>query len=83
MSRIEFDKETRDQLSRAIRGRLKTALDVEIDPFDALDLLDFLSETLGPHYYNQGLHDAQAIVKDRVDAIIEDIYVIEKPVIKR
>jgi uncharacterized protein (DUF2164 family) len=58
---------------------LKDTLDVEIDPFDALDLLDFLSETLGPHYYNQGLHDAQAIVKNRVDAIIEDIYVIEKP----
>jgi uncharacterized protein (DUF2164 family) len=83
MSRIEFDKETRDQLSRGLRRRLKDTLDVEIDPFDALDLLDFLSETLGPHYYNQGLHDAQAIVKDRVDAIIEDIYVIEKPVINR
>lgn len=83
MSRIEFDKETRDLLSRAIRRRLKDTLDVEIDPFDALDLLDFLSETLGPHYYNQGLHDAQAIVRGRVDAIIEDIYVIEKPVIKR
>jgi len=79
MSRIEFDKETRDQLSRGLKRRLKDTLDVEIDPFDALDLLDFLSETLGPHYYNQGLHDAQAIVKDRVDAIIEDIYVIEKP----
>jgi uncharacterized protein (DUF2164 family) len=79
MSRIEFDKEIRDQLSRGLRRRLKDTLDVEIDPFDALDLLDFLSETLGPHYYNQGLHDAQAIVKDRVDAIIEDIYVIEKP----
>jgi uncharacterized protein (DUF2164 family) len=79
MSRIEFDKETRDQLSRGLRRRLKDTLDVEIDPFDALDLLDFLSETLGPHYYNQGLHDAQAIVKNRVDAIIEDIYVIEKP----
>jgi uncharacterized protein (DUF2164 family) len=83
MSRIEFDKETRDLLSRGIRRRLKDTLEVEIDPFDALDLLDFLSETLGPYYYNQGLHDAQAIVKDRVDAIIEDIYVIEKPVIKR
>jgi uncharacterized protein (DUF2164 family) len=83
MSRIEFDKETRDQLSRGLRRRLKDTLAVEIDPFDALDLLDFLSETLGPHYYNQGLHDAQAIVKDRVDAILEDIYVIEKPVITR
>jgi uncharacterized protein (DUF2164 family) len=80
VSRIEFDKETRDLLSRLLKRRLKDRLDVDIDPFDALDLLDFLSETLGPRFYNQGLHDAQAIVRDRVETIIEDIYVIEKPV---
>ena len=80
MSRIEFDKQTRDDLSRRIARRLKDDLDVEIGGFEALDLLDFLTETLGPHFYNQGLYDAQAVIKDRSDAIIEAVQAIEKPI---
>ena len=79
MSRIELDNPTREMLSRLLRRHLKAELDVEIEPFDGLDLLDFLSETLGPYYYNQGLHDAQTIVQTRVDEIIEAVHQIEKP----
>jgi len=80
MSRIELDKVARDKLLRMLVRHLKDELDLEIAPFDALDLLDHLSATLGPHYYNQGLQDAQAIVKARVDTIIDAIDEIEKPV---
>ncbi len=79
MSIIEFDKQTRETLSRLLVRHLKDELDVEIEPFDGVALLEFLSETLGPYFYNQGLHDAQAVVKDRVDAIVEAVYDIEKP----
>lgn len=80
MQRIELGKQTRDALSRRLAAHLKEALDVEIDPVDAQRLLDFMSETFGPHYYNQGLYDAQAIIKDRADTIVEAVYAIEKPV---
>lgn len=79
MSRIELDNPTREALSRLLRQHLKAELDVEIEPFDGLDLLDFLAETLGPYFYNQGLHDAQAIVQKRVDEIVEAVHQIEKP----
>ena len=80
MPRIEFDKTTRETLTRLLTHHLRAEHDVELEPFDALAFLDWLSETLGPHYYNQGLHDAQAIVQKRVDGIIEAVYEIEKPV---
>jgi len=80
MSRIEFDNETREALARLIAGHLQREFEVEVAPFDAQDLLDFLSETLGPHYYNRGLADAQAILQSRVDGVMEAIQDIEKPV---
>ena len=80
MAAIEFDKETRDQLARTLVRHLKTELDLDVAPFEALELLDWLSERLGPHYYNQGLADAQAIVRAKADDVVEAIYGIEKPV---
>ncbi len=79
MSKIEFDQRTRETLSRLLVRHLKDELDVEIEPFDGVALLDYLSETLGPYFYNQGLHDAQAIMKDRVEAIVDAVYDIEQP----
>lgn len=77
---IAFDKQTRDLLARQLAGRLADTLGVEVAPFDALELLDHLCETLGPAFYNQGLYDAQAVIKDRADTIIEAIEQLEKPI---
>jgi uncharacterized protein (DUF2164 family) len=76
---IEFDKATREMLARRLKQHLKDEHDLEIDPFDAVALLDHLAGTLGPYFYNQGLNDAQAIVRSRADTIIEAIGEIEKP----
>ncbi len=73
MARIELDKAVRDTLARGVRQYLKDEAGVEIDPVDAQRLLDFLAETLGPHYYNQGLSDAETVLKDRIEAIADDI----------
>ncbi|PZQ55188.1 MAG: DUF2164 domain-containing protein [Phenylobacterium zucineum] len=79
MSRIELPKDTRDALARALSRYLKTELDLEVTGFDAVFLLDFVTETLGPHFYNQGLADAQAILAKKLDEIGESIYQLEKP----
>ncbi len=83
MPKIEFDKSTREQLARLIAQRLKQELDVEVAPFDALDLMDYLSEVLGPHFYNQGLYDAQTVLKARMDTIAEAVEALEQPVTLR
>jgi uncharacterized protein (DUF2164 family) len=79
LSKIVLDKKTREALAQALTRYLKDELDLEVTGFDAVFLLDFVGETLGPHYYNQGLHDAQAIYREKLELIAEAVYEIEKP----
>ena len=80
MSKLELSKEARDALAKALSRYLREELDLDVTGFDAVFLLDFISETLGPHYYNQGLHDAHAILSKKVDEFGDAIYELEKPV---
>jgi uncharacterized protein (DUF2164 family) len=79
MSKIELEKPVREALSKALSGYLKDELDVEVEGFDAVFLLDFVLERVGPHIYNQGLRDAQRLMAAKFDQIGEAIYEIEKP----
>lgn len=79
MTKIEFSKEMRDALAEALTRYLKDELDLEVTGFDAQFLLDFISQTLGPHYYNQGLWDAQAALQKKLDLISQAIDELEKP----
>jgi uncharacterized protein (DUF2164 family) len=75
---IAFDRRTRETLSRLLVRRLKDELDVEIAPMDGDRLLDIVSDALGGAYYNQGLLDAQAVLKERAEAIAEAIAGLER-----
>jgi uncharacterized protein (DUF2164 family) len=77
--KIELEKPARDGLVRALAGYLKDELEVEIGGMDAMLLLDFITERLGPHYYNQALYDAQALLHAKMEALGEAIYELEKP----
>ncbi|HVI32982.1 DUF2164 domain-containing protein [Phenylobacterium sp.] len=79
MARIELEKPVREALVRTLSRYLKDELDVEIGGMDAILFLDFISEKMGPHFYNQGLADAQAILQAKLEQISEAIYEIEKP----
>jgi len=80
MSRIELPKETREALAAALSRYLKDELDLEVTGFDAVFLTDFVTEHLGPYFYNQGLADTQALVGKKTDEIVEAIYQLEKRV---
>jgi len=80
MAKIELPKETRDALARALSGYLKTELDVEVSGFDAVFFTDFITERLGPYFYNQGLADAQALLSKKLDEMGDAILSLEKPV---
>jgi uncharacterized protein (DUF2164 family) len=79
MSKIELPKDTREALARALAKYLKDELDVEVEGFDAVFLLDFLIETMGPHFYNQGLADARAVVGRKVEELDDAVWQLEKP----
>lgn len=79
MPKITFDKDTRAKLVGGLSDYLRTELDLDVKGFDAEFLLDFVTERLGPYYYNQGLHDAQALYREKFEAVLEAVYEIEQP----
>jgi uncharacterized protein (DUF2164 family) len=79
VAKIEFDKAAREALARRLVRRLADDLDIEVAPMDGQRLVDLMAEELGPAFYNQGLYDAQAILRDRVDSLGEAIAGLEQP----
>lgn len=76
--RIELEKPVRDALTRALAAYLKDELDVEIGGMDAVLLLDFISERVGPHYYNQALYDVRAHLHAKVEALADATLELER-----
>jgi len=78
MSEIKFSKEEVEILVKKLQLYFNEELDSEIGQFDAQFFLDFISDEIGPYFYNKGLHDAQSILESRMESISEAIYDIEK-----
>ena len=78
MSEIKFSKEEIEILTKKIQIYFSEELDYEIGQFDTQFLLDFISDEIGPYYYNRGLYDAQSVLENRMESISEAIYDIEK-----
>ena len=76
--RIELEKPVRDALVRALTRYLKDELDLEIGGMDAVLLLDFIAERFGPHYYNQALYDARALISAKMETLGDAVYELEK-----
>lgn len=79
MDKIEFSKAERAALSEAIRRYFAQELDQEIGGLQAELFLDFLTETLGPVFYNRGLLDAEAAMLKKMDDLSDAIRMLEKP----
>lgn len=79
MADIKFNKEEKEILGRKLQMYFSEELDQDLGQFDAQFLLDFISEELGAYYYNRGLADAQSAMQERMEAISEVIYELEKP----
>lgn len=78
MKPIKFDKEQRDCIVGEIQRYLSDELEVSIGAIPAELLLAFFTERIGPHYYNQGLSDAQAVFAKSLDTINDAIYGLEQ-----
>lgn len=78
MSDIEFSDSQKEAMVAKLQSYFDRELDCELGQFDAEFLLDFIAKEMGAFYYNSGLRDARAIFENRVEAIDEDLYAIEK-----
>jgi uncharacterized protein (DUF2164 family) len=76
---IEFTKEQKMHIVYKIKHYFAAELGEEIGQFDAEFLLAFFAKEIGPYFYNQGLHDAQAATEAQMDALKEVLYTMEEP----
>ncbi|NQV42037.1 MAG: DUF2164 domain-containing protein [Candidatus Marinimicrobia bacterium] len=74
-----FSREMKDELIQRIKAYFSTELSQELGNFEAEFLLDFFSENIGPHYYNQAIRDVQKHLSGYVDTLNERIDELEKP----
>jgi uncharacterized protein (DUF2164 family) len=78
VKQIKFEKPAREAIVASIQRFFVSELDSEIGNISAQQLLQFFGETVGPFYYNQGLHDAQAALARQVDSFNDEIYGLEQ-----
>jgi len=75
---IEFDAQEKADLISRLQSYCDLELDRELGSFEAQFLLDFISETMGPFYYNRGIYDAQAMLQKQLEHVGESIYELEQ-----
>jgi uncharacterized protein (DUF2164 family) len=80
MSIFGFSKPEKEAIIQKLRRYFSEEMNQEIGHFEAGFLLDFISEEIGPSFYNKGIHDSEAILKKRIDDIVEAIDSLEKPI---
>jgi uncharacterized protein (DUF2164 family) len=82
MKKITFLKEEKAAIVVRIQKYFADELDQTIGTLPAEFLLDFFTTEIGPHFYNQGLHDAHAALMTKMEDFGEAIYLLEKEAAK-
>lgn len=78
MKPIEFSKEERAAATAKLRAHFRDELDQDLGQLPAEMLLDFIGREIGGFFYNRGFYDAQAVVKNKAEDIVEAIYGLER-----
>jgi len=78
MKKLTLDKERRAELVGRLQRYFVDELEQGIGVMPAERLIEFVAESLGPLYYNQGLSDAQAVFAKALDDVNDSIYGLEQ-----
>jgi len=79
MEKLQFSDEEKSRIVQKVKRYFLEELDQEIGSFDAQFLIEFFAEEVGAHFYNCGLHDAQAFYSSKIEEIGDSIYELEQP----
>ncbi|MCW0045421.1 DUF2164 domain-containing protein [Brevundimonas sp. BT-123] len=80
MKPIEFSREERAAITVKLRDYFARELDQELGQLPAEMLLDFIGKEIGGAFYNRGVHDAQQLVQQKAEDIVEALYGLERAV---
>ena len=78
MKPIAFTKEERAAATAKLRAYFRDELDQDLGQLPAEMLLDFIARELGAAFYNRGVTDAQQLVRQKAEDIVEALYGLER-----
>ncbi|MDO6849608.1 DUF2164 domain-containing protein [Priestia megaterium] len=79
---INFSKEDKDKMLNEIQTFFDNERDEEISEFAAENVLEFIKEHIGPHFYNQAIKDAEGIMNQVMLSAEENLHALKKPIEK-
>ncbi len=79
MKPITFTREETKAIVGEIQDYFRDELDQSIGAMPAEMLMAFFADKMGAYFYNRGLHDAQALVRKKIDDVSDEIFSLEQP----
>lgn len=73
-NKIELSKEQKQQAIQNIKEYFENERDESIGDLAAELVLDFITEKIGPHIYNQAILDMQKYMSEQFDDMLEETY---------
>ncbi|WP_426022907.1 DUF2164 domain-containing protein [Brevundimonas sp. PWP3-1b1] len=78
MKPIEFSKDERAAATGKLRDYFAREVDQDMGQLPAEMLLDFIGKEIGGAFYNRGVRDAQRLVQQKAEDIVEALYGLER-----
>lgn len=69
-SKIEVNKEVRDDMLLAIKNYFLKERDEDLGDLAAILIFDFFMDKLAPHVYNQGVYDSYRYMSERAEDLL-------------
>ncbi|MCY0146236.1 DUF2164 domain-containing protein [Hoeflea sp. G2-23] len=79
MKPVTFSPEETKAVVREIQVYFEEELDQQIGAIPAEMLMKFFTDKMGAYFYNRGVYDAQALVRDRMEVLVDDMFALEQP----
>ncbi|WP_341805060.1 DUF2164 domain-containing protein [Paenibacillus turpanensis] len=80
---LKMPKEQKELLVEKVQAYFEQERSEPIGQLAAEQLLDFMLQEIGPHVYNKAIADARQLLMERMASIEDELYSMEKPLVRR
>lgn len=77
---LKLPKEQKEQMVWRVQQYFEEERAESIGNLEAEQLIDFMIEMVGPTLYNQAIGDARRTLLEKMSALEDELYSLEKPV---
>ncbi|KMY54507.1 hypothetical protein AC623_11765 [Bacillus sp. FJAT-27231] len=77
---MKLTKEQKQLMIAEIQYFFSEERDEELSEFAAERVLDFVKESLAPHFYNAAVSDVKTVVEQQFSSLEDEILTLERPI---